>query len=114
MELDRGPLALVVPPALGDTARKLVQAPAVGSAVVPMADRAISVIETAYLSSSAEWYLIAQDFTPLNLWMPTAPTMKVLQDPASRTYSVSVIFEATAYWTAPVQGIYAGNITIEA
>jgi len=113
MELDRGPLALVVPPALGDTARKLVQAPAVSSAIIPMANRAITVVETAYLSSTTEFYLVAQDFTPLNLWMPTPPTMRILQDPANRTYSVSVVFEATAYWAAPIQGIYAGNVTVE-
>tara|TARA_Y100001963_G_scaffold26241_2_gene35741 strand:+ start:2237 stop:3178 length:942 start_codon:yes stop_codon:yes gene_type:complete len=123
LELDRGPLALVVPPALGDTARRLVGSAqyfqsvgtssggATGAQLNPMAERQIEVVETAYLASSTEWYLIARDFTPLNLWLPTVPSLRILQNPTKRLYEVSVIFEAKAYYTAPVQGIVVGNLT---
>jgi len=124
MELDRGPLALVVPPALGDTARRLVYSDqfaqsvsgsvgATGAEINPWANRSVVVVETAQLSSAAEWYLIARDHTPLNLWVPTPPSIRILQDPANRQYSVSVVFEAKAYWKAPIQGIIANNITVE-
>jgi len=125
-ELDRGPLVLVVPPELGDTARRLVGSPeyfqtttnsadqgwaATGAQINPMADRPFTVCESAYLSDADNWYLINQEHTPLNMWIPSAPSIVIAQDIANRDWIVSVLFEASVYWRAPVSGCYGASVS---
>jgi hypothetical protein len=138
MELDRGPLALIVPPELGDTARRLVGSPVyaqtysdnaistsgadvqVASADAMAASgwssniqstRPYSVIESAYLTDADNWYLINQEQTPLNMWVPSAPSIVIAQDIANRNWVVSVLFEATVYWRAPVSGCFGASVS---
>tara|TARA_Y100000310_G_scaffold332887_1_gene409339 strand:+ start:750 stop:1733 length:984 start_codon:yes stop_codon:yes gene_type:complete len=138
LEMDRGPLALVVPPELGDTARRLVGSPQYavtysdntistsgadvalasagaigtsGSSINPHFGRAFTVIESAYLSDENNWYLINQENTPLNIWIPTTPSISVDRDPANRNWVVSVLFEAKVYWRAPVSGCFGANVS---
>ena len=126
MELDRGPLALIVPPELGYTARRLVGSPehfqtttngadegwaATGSQINPQFNRPFSVIESAYLTDADNWYLINQEQTPLNMWVPSAPSIVIAQDIANRNWVVSVLFEATVYWRAPVSGCFCASVS---
>jgi len=138
LELDRGPLALVVPPELGDTARRLVGSPmyaqtftdnatatsgstdrltgaaaigAAGAHMNPQAQRPFSIIESAYLSDSNNWYLFSTENTPLNLWVPTPPSIAIIQDVANRNWVVSVLFEAKVYWRAPVSGCFGASVS---
>ena len=138
LELDRGPLALIVPPELGDTARRLVGSPmyaqtftdnatgtsgatdrltgaaAIGSAGAhsnPQFNRPFSIIESAYLTDGNNWYLFSTENTPLNLWVPTPPSTKIIQDVANRNWVVSVLFEAKVYWRAPVSGCFGAGVS---
>lgn len=138
MELDRGPLALIVPPELGDTARRLVGSPmyaqtftdnavgtsgatdqlasasAIGTAgghMNPQNLRPYTVVESPFLSDANNWYLFSRDATPLNLWVPTAPSIAIIRDVANRNWVVSVLFEAATYWRAPVGGCFGASVS---
>jgi len=128
LEMDRGPLALVVPPELGDTARRLVGSPmysqlhetstaditgsgATGGDINPMFARPFTVIESAYLTDENNWYLINMDNTPLNIWIPTPPSINVGRDVANRNWVVSVLFEAKVYWRAPITGAHGSLVS---
>ena len=118
MELDAGPLALIVPPELGDTARRLTGSREFaqttitsGAEINPQFDRQFTVVESAYLTDNNNWYLVATDHTPINLWIPTAPTIKIIQDVANRNWVVSVLFEMAVYYRPPVSGIYGSIVS---
>jgi len=128
LNLDKLPMALVCHPTLGDLARRLVGSPqhaqavsgsvgATGAQINPMnstvnPERSITVTESAYCTESGNdaWFLICKPpQTPLKLWVPTPPSLEIMRDAKDRNWSISVVFEAKAYYRAPVDGIVGSN-----
>ncbi len=134
--LDKYPMVLVVNPANGDLARRLVGSPqhfqsvgtasggATGAQINPMnqgmnPERSITVLESAYAVEAGgdtdSWFLMnkagADKRSPLTLWLPTLPDFQIMRDAKSRLWEISVVFEALAHWRAPVDGIVGSNPT---
>lgn len=138
LSLDKLPMVLVCNPSYGDVARRLVGSTehfqlvdggttngfgATGAQINPMnstvnPSRSIEVLESAYVSdsdgatSNENWFLICKPpQSPLKLWVPTPPSMQILRDAENRNWSVSVVFEAKAYFRGPADGIVGSRIS---